>query len=447
MNLNEIKLESVELNLLKFDKDNPNVMTETQREALRNSFETYGNLQPIIIDQDNNIVDGAHRAEIYIEMGQKTISAIRIHLDSDADRRIIRQTMNKLRGTHDPQKDAEEFLAILKANQERKLFDISAIKENDFYRTISKLASVEQEDVIPEPPEIPITQKGNIWELGEHRLMCGDSTSQEDTMKLMGKDKAHIVVTDPPYGVDYVASIEGREGTTGKWKHIQGDELRGKALQEFCEKFLKCIQVYTTNDSAYYIFFGMKTFHHLLAAMDSVGIYYALPLIWQKARPTISWAKYHPDYEVLAYGGEGAKPAVTRTERKVYAAGNSRSNYKPDFEPIAFAGEGSRPSQPRWFARYDQTTTWTERPDSSMTYEHPTQKPVNLAERALLNSSREGETVLDLFAGSGFSLIASHKLKRIWRGMELEPGYCDVIVKRWEHYAGQPAKLKRGDDR
>jgi DNA modification methylase len=246
--------------------------------------------------------------------------------------------------------------------------------------------------------------------------------------------------------VDYIAQIEGREGTTSKWKHIKGDELKGKALQDFCAKFLRNIQTHTTEDSAYYIFFGMKTFHHLLAAMDETEVYYALPLIWSKSRPTISWAKYHPDYEIMAYGGNGAKQKPHREKAVPASAAQARNDYRPDYEPIAFSGHGSKPNQTRWFAKYDQNTTWFVKPDNSLSYAHPTQKPVELAERALLNSSREGEVCLDLFTGSGFTAIACHKLKRIFRGMELECSYVDVSVQRLEHYSGLKAKLIRNGE-
>jgi DNA modification methylase len=435
-------IEHIKLSGLKTDPSNPNRMTRIQLEALKKSIQEFGNLKPIIIDQDNNILDGEQRFIAYSELQRETIESIRVTIRSDADKRIVRQLANKLHGTHDPEKDAAEFVEILKQNMEHNLFDVSAIKESEFYRTIGLFnRSQEKKDIIPEVDPASIeTKLGDVWQCGDHRIMCANSTNPEHWKTLMGDDKAHIVITDPPYGVDYVAQIEGREGTTGKWKHIQNDELKGHALQEFCEKFLTCIQSFSTDDSAYYIFFGMKTFHHLMLAMDKLNIYYALPIIWSKSRPTISWAKYHPDYEVCAYGGNGSKPAVTTNERKVYASGANRNNYKPDYEPVAFSGEGSKPHQARWYAKYDQTTTWFEKPDASTTYLTPTMKPVALAERALMNSSREGEICVDCFAGSGFTLIACHKLKRVFRGMELEPLYVETTVRRWENYSGMKAK-------
>ena len=428
---------------LKEDKDNPNKMTQQQYAALLESGKTYGQLQPVVIDQTDTIIDGMHRTRMCKELGMD-VNFWRINCRPQ-DRRIIRQILNKLKGRHDPQLDAEEFIKILKDSGEKKLFETSAIREGEFYKTIAMHKDQEKKDEssIPLPPAAPITRRGDIWKLGSHYLMCGDSCDPKDVAKLMGGVKAHVVVTDPPYGVDYVESIKGREGTNDKWMNIKGDELKGKALQEFCRKFLANIKAHTTGDSAYYIFFGMKTFHHLLAAMDEEKIYYALPLIWIKGRPTISWAKYHPDYEVIAYGGSGAKGTRFRAQSEMkkqgIRGGAGAGNYTNSYEPIAFGGEGAKPRQPRWYAKYDQTTTWMEKPDNSASYEHPTTKPVSLAERALLNSSQEGEVVLDLFTGSGFTLIAAHKLKRIFYGMELEPIYVDVSVLRWEGYSGLKA--------
>ena len=452
MDIKPLENGTVSPNELKLDPNNPNEMSESTFKGLIESIKIYGILQPVVIDQNGNVLDGAHRVMAAKELNIE-VPYSRLIVEKDSDRRIIRQILNKLRGKHDPIKDAQEFVAILKANDENKLFLTMAVRENEFYRTMASLAHNVQSDVIPEPPEEPISKLGDIWEIGPHRIMCGDSLNPEDVKKLMQNDKAHIVITDPPYGVDYVESIKGREGTTGKWKNIKGDELKGKGLQEFCKKFLENINAFSTNDSAYYIFFGMKTFHHLLAAMDETNTYYALPLIWSKSRPTISWARYHPDYEVAAYAGEGAKSAVTTNERRVSKrkeekettmGSNARSNYRPDYEPVSFSGPGAKPTgSKRWFAKYDQNTTWFIKPDGNNSYEHPTQKPVELAERAMLNSSQEGEVCLDLFTGAGFSAIASHKLKRIFRGMELEPTYVDVAVLRLEHFAQIPAVLIR----
>ena len=447
MEIEPLENGSIDPARLKLDPDNPNAMTAQQFEGLKESIKLYGILQNVVIDQDNNVIDGMNRTLAAREL-EIPAPYSRIKVKASEDRRIIRQILNKLKGKHDPIKDAQEFVRILKANAEGKLFATMAVRESEFYKTIGGIGKQGPEDSIPPVPDNPVSKPGDIWEIGPHRIMCGDSLKPEDVDRLMGKDKAHIIVTDLPYGVDYVESIKGREGTTGKWKNIKGDELKGRALEEFCIKFLRNLNTHSATDAAYYIFFGMKTFHHLLRAFDETKTYYALPLIWYKARPTVNWAKYHPDYEVLAYGGEGAKPAVMSTNKKtgkVYSSGASRNNYKPDYEPIAFSGPGAKPTgqTARWFARYDQTTTWLCRPDNNASYEHPTQKPVELAEKALLNSSREGEVCLDLFTGSGFAAIACHKLKRIFRGMEIDEGYADVAAKRLEHYAQIPAKLIR----
>jgi hypothetical protein len=219
------KLEYVRTIECKQDPENPNLMTKQQTDALKSSIEKYGNLQPIIIDQDNNILDGSHRLAAYIDLKLETIPALRIQINGDVDKRIIRQTMNKLHGKHDLQKDAEEFIKILQANREKDLFKISNISESDFYKTIGKNGRNENQDIIPDPPENPITQKGDIWQLGEHRLLCGDSTRELDVSALMKDGKAHIFLTDPPYGVDYSELANKKTGNKNR-KDIKGDELK-----------------------------------------------------------------------------------------------------------------------------------------------------------------------------------------------------------------------------
>jgi len=162
----QTEITKVKTSDCKPDPNNPNLMTPAQMASLKASISEYGDLQPIVIDQDNNILDGAHRHQIHSELKHETIDAIRIHIENDTDRRIIRQTMNKLRGKHDPELDAKEFLAILKANEEKKLFEMSNIRETDFYKTLQLTANQEQADIIPETPETPITQPGDIWVLG-----------------------------------------------------------------------------------------------------------------------------------------------------------------------------------------------------------------------------------------------------------------------------------------
>ena len=405
MNPEAAEYTSVDVGSLKFDEQNPNKMTAAQMSALKNSIREYGNLQPIVIDQNGNIVDGAHRALAYKELGYAKIPAILIKIESDADRRIIRQTMNKLRGRHDPMLDAQEFVAILKANEEKKLFDMSAIKETEFYKTIQLAANEEDEDSVPPLPETPITQFGDVWQLEQHILVCGDSTDLQTMEKCMGGELANLLITDPPYGVSY-ADKNAYLNAVGRGNRIQipieNDHKPAKEMGELWTAVFKNASNHMHKGANYYIHAmqGGDLMMMLMQAILNANLLLKHMLIWVKNNHVLGRLDYHYKHEPILYGWK----------------------------------EGSHK-----FYGKNQTSVWeVNKPHQSKL--HPTMKPVELAERAMLNSSQEGDIVLDPFAGAGYSLIAAEKLRRVWHGIELDPKYVDVIVKRWENYTGLTAK-------
>src|SRR3990167_3510152 len=201
----EYELINVEINKLKFDSSNPNRLTDAEMKAVHKSMEKFGYLTPIIIDQNYNIADGEHRVYCYKEYGHTSIPAYIVPCKTDADRRLIRQTLNKLRGKHSRELDIEEFrylieaglkedlLALIPNDKELELYLAKDIKEDEF--DIREVLNKPKYDV----------KLGDLWQLGNHRLLCGDATKQEDVSKLMGGVKANMVFTDPPYGVDYAS--------------------------------------------------------------------------------------------------------------------------------------------------------------------------------------------------------------------------------------------------
>jgi len=403
--MEDTKLEYVKIADLKTDEKNPNQMTEAQMNSLKASMDTYGNLQPIVVDQLNNVVDGAHRLLVYKMAGKETIPAIRVSLQSDTDRRIIRQTMNKLRGKHDPALDAEEFVEILKAGQEKKFFDITAIRQAEFYKLMQLLSQEKDVDFIPQIKDTPTSKIGDMWVLGRHRLICGDSTKPETYTALMQGEKASMYITDPPYGVSY-ADKNTYLNAIAPGNRIQTPiENDHKTRQEMGELWNSAFNLASKNmaDGAPYYIHAMQGGDLMMMMMNSIlsaGLLLKHMLIWVKNNHVLGRLDYHYQHEPIFYGWK----------------------------------EGSHK-----FYGYGQTSVWRcDKPTSSKL--HPTMKPVELAERAILNSSLEGETILDNFAGAGFSLIASEKLRRKWRGVELDPKYCETIVARWELYTGQKAE-------
>jgi len=240
-----------------------------------------------------------------------------------------------------------------------------------------------------EPPQTPITVEGDIWLLGNHRLMCGDSTSIDAVEKLMDGQVANILHTDPPYGVDY-------EGVTN-------DNLKDVALERFlCDAFTNAFTVLQSGSNAY-VWHADITALEFISAFRMAGFTQARPstIQWIKPSLVMSQGDYHLQNEPCLYGWKDGKGRIRVLDRK-------------------------------------QTTLWKcDRTDEAKV--HPTMKPVELCSRAIENSSTVNAIVLDLFGGSGSTLIACEKTNRNCRMMELDPKYCDVIVKRWQEFTGKEA--------
>ena len=256
------------------------------------------------------------------------------------------------------------------------------------------------EDAVPDIPEEPKTKLGDIYILGNHRLMCGDSTSVDAVEKLLQSQKADLLFTDPPYGVSY-------EGGHNKKKRqgIIADTLQGEDLTDLFYESLSTAITWLKDGAALYVWY---------ASGKSIETYASLAKLPLKLRAVIQWYKIK--------SGLGA----------------FMSQYIPNCEPCMYLHkEGCSPS---WYGPTNEKTVWELKKEPTNAY-HPTQKPVELPERAITNSTKQGDSVLDLFGGSGSTLIACEKIGRLARVMELDPKYCDVIVKRWEDFTGKKAIL------
>ena len=251
------------------------------------------------------------------------------------------------------------------------------------------------EDEVPELPEQPVTVLGDVWVLGKHRLMCGDSTSIDAVDKLMDGQKADMVFTDPPYGVDY----DGGHAVKGKRR----EKLKNDANPEIYEGVMPIIYLASKDGAATYLWFSDSKSAAVTAAVTAAGYEVRNTLIWNK--------------NVAQFGAIGAQ-------------------YKSKHEPCLYCFKKGH--APYWGGPNNEVSVWDIKRCPKNEH-HPTQKPVELAERAFGNSSKAGDTVLDLFGGSGSTLIACEKTNRINRSMELDPKYCDVIIKRWQDFTGKIA--------
>jgi DNA modification methylase len=267
-----------------------------------------------------------------------------------------------------------------------------------------------EEDTPPAPPAKPRTGKGQVYRLGPHRVMCGDATSEADMRILMKGQLADMVFTDPPYGIDYQSTQlagwkKGKPCRTKRWRPIENDNLADN--KAFCTSFLNTLLKFSKDTASFYICYASKTLHELRAALIGLGIYFAVDIIWAKTHPTLTWARYHPQHEIIVYAGEGAKPTGKKS---------------------------------RWYGPKNESTLWSIPQISINDNVHPTQKPIALCARAIRNSSRPGELVLDVFGGSGSTLIAAEQLGRVAYIMEIDPRYVDVIVERYRNFKKRATK-------
>jgi DNA modification methylase len=273
-------------------------------------------------------------------------------------------------------------------------------KELDELLAPEVVEGLTDEDAVPDVPDEPKTKLGDIYILGNHRLMCGDSTSIDAVEKLLECQKADLLFTDPPYGVSY-------EGGHNKKKRqgIIADTLQGEDLTDLFYESLSTAITWLKDGSALYVWY---------ASGKSIETFASLAKLPLKLRAVIQW------YKVKS--GLGA----------------FMSQYIPNCEPCMYLHkEGCSPA---WYGPTNEKTVWELKKESTNSF-HPTQKPVELPERAITNSTKQGDMVLDLFGGSGSTLIACEKINRFARLMELDPKYCDVIVKRWEDFTGKQAIL------
>lgn len=266
-----------------------------------------------------------------------------------------------------------------------------------------KSTYIEGEDDVPEVKE-PKSKLGQIFILGDHRLMCGDSTAITDVEKLMNGERADMVFTDPPYGVSYEGGHNAK-----KRDGIANDTLEGTDLTDLFYNALQCANIVSHDHSAFYIWYANGKAVETFASFSKLNL---------KVRAVICWYKIK--------SGLGA----------------FMSQYIPNYEPCIYAHK--RGCSPQWFGPTDEKTVWELKKEARNEY-HPTQKPVELPERAITNSSKKNDIVLDLFGGSGSTMIAAEKTSRRAHLMELDPKYCDVIVKRWQNFTGKKAQRVNQD--
>jgi len=417
--MDKLKIEYVDINSIKPYKNNAKLHPKEQIEQIKKSIEQFGMDDPIGIWKDE-IVEGHGRLIACKELGYTEVPIIRLDHLSDEERKAYTLAHNKLTMNSDFDID------IL--NDELLNFD--TIDMSDFGFDIDLEDEEEKEiieDEVPEVPEEPKAKLGDIYQLGNHRLMCGDSTNPDDVDKLMKNEVADLVFTDPPYGVSY----KGTNNPNGReWEIIKNDKLRGDELFLFLLEAFKNIKRKLKIGGAFYIWYANSNAVQFETALEGAELHKKQIIIWQKGM-VLGHSDYHWTYEPCIYGCHPEKNSEwygDRAQKTLWDLSKKEIKDMKKDEMLALLER-----------LYQDKDIWEIKRDNVMTYVHPTQKPVGLSAKAMHNSSRKDDIVLDLFGGSGSTLIGCEQLNRKARVMEFDPKYIDVIIERWENFTGEKA--------
>lgn len=398
--MNPIKLEYRAVDALIPYARNAKQHSEAQVAQIAASIREFGWGAPILIDGQNNVIAGHGRLLAARKLGLLEVPVVPMEHLTDTQRRALILADNKI-GENASWED--ELLGI----------ELSELKDAGFDLGLTGFCTEEWEaliageeqtkdgltddDAVPEVSENPISKPGDLWILGEHKLLCGDATKSDDYKMLLGDELVDMTFTDPPYNVNYANTA--KEKLLGKNRPIMNDNL-GEGFGSFL--FDACDNIVTRTKGSIYIAMSSSELDTLQAAFRAAGGKWSTFIIWAKNTFTLGRADYQRQYEPILYGWR-----------------DGADHY--------------------WCGARDQGDVWNIKKPAKNDL-HPTMKPVELVERAVRNSSKTRDLVLDPFGGSGTTLIACEKSGRRARIIELDPKYVDVIVKRWEEYTGDKAQ-------
>lgn len=392
-----MEIKQIRLEHLKDYENNPRQNDEAV-DKVAESIKKFGFKVPIIVDSALEIIAGHTRKKAALKLGLDEVPVIVADDLNDQQIKAFRLADNKVAEFSEWDFDKLEIELEELANLEFNLDDLGF---DDFIDTDEEDIEAEEDDFEIEVPEEPKSKIGDVYQLGKHRLMCGDSTNDDDVKKLLKNEKVEMVFTDPPYLMNFTGSVhsDGSKSHNSSFGAIKNDSMSKEDGDEFIYNIVRVIKENTIG--AYYICFYRLGLDYVFRALERNNNKYRALIIWDKGNHTLSNSDYMSKYEPIVYGW---------------------------IDEHNFYGEKSE---------YD---IW-QIPRTKHNDLHPTMKPLDLVERAVKNSSRTGDKVLDLFGGSGSTLIACEQLKRINYSMELDPKYVDVIIKRWEEYTGEKAVL------
>jgi len=392
-----LQIEQISIEELLPYAKNSRTHSDEQTAQIAASIKEFGFTNPVLIDNENQIIAGHGRVLAARKLKMKEVPCIRLGYLTETQKKAYVIADNKLALNSGWD---EELLALEIADLKDEDFDISLLGFSDDEladladQIAEEVEGLTDEDAVPETPEEPITKPGDIWVLGKHRLMCGDSTSMDHLERLCEGQAVDMWLTDPPYNVAY-------EGGTKEKLTIQNDSMGDEQFRQFLRDAYVAADTVMKPGAVFYIWYADVETYNFVGAVRDAGWKMSQILVWKKSSLILGRKDYHFRHEPCLYGWKEGAAHLWAADRK--------------------------------------QTTILEFDKPSRNGEHPTMKPVALFEYQLLNNTKGGDIVLDSFGGSGTTMIAAEKNGRVARLMELDPKYCDVIIKRWQDFTGKKA--------
>lgn len=420
---------------------------DEEYQKIKNSIEKFGYVDPIIINEDGTIIGGHQRRTVLLDLGFDEVDVIVVSLEKN-DEKALNVALNKISGEWDQEAlkellielDLSEYDFTLTGFSQKELDEL--IELTDFEAEVSE-DGYDSEAAYSESKETgSIVKPGEVWQLGNHRLMCGDSTKKTDVHELLGEERLDLVITDPPYNVNYeekaAALNEYRPNNNGAMK-IENDLMDKGAFYSFLLAAFQNIEAYMRDGAAVYVFHADIEGLTFRQAFDDAGLRLSEVLIWEKNNFVLGRQDYQWRHEPILYGwkeGAGHYFVKDRTQDTVILEDDVDFDSMKKPELVAYIKD--------MIHKYaDQTTVIFEKKPMSSGL-HPTMKPLDLIAKFMKNSSKRGWNVGDFFGGSGSTLIAAEQLGRNAFLMEHDEHYASVIVKRWEDFTGKKAVRMEG---
>lgn len=412
--MEEIVTPKIEITVLRFAEYNPRKITRSVIDQLKNSIKEFGMPVPIVINtykgRENIIVGGEKRVRAAMELGWKEVPYSTVSLSLDKEK-ALNLALNKIADQWDEEKLAEVITDLTRSDFDLSLTGFSEVEISNLLDATMFLNQEEEKlwDTKEEIKKIkePVSKPGEIYQLGPHRLMCGDSTNSEDVKKLMDDKTANMIFTDPPYNVAH-KSYEKKGKFHTEQGIILGDDQSQDEFKTFTEAFFQNLNIVLKPGGIIYVCTGYSSYPLFYYQMLNSGFVFSSNIVWVKPSFAIGWGDYKKQYEQIM---KGKKPSG-----------------KPKAQAIMYGWKQGERHQ--FCGEANESDVW-EMPRKVVTeMVHPTEKPEWLIMKAIKGGSRVGQLVVDLFGGSGSTLMAAHKTGRVAYLMEKDPLFCDLIRRR-----------------